>query len=209
MDSQSRAIPGRSAAPAPPIQTFHAPPGPLTLAKPAPPLSVAPGPPTLAKPAPPLSVVTPTALPLPPTAPNQTTQRNAAALTSMKPLSQYSIAVLRKAVSLHQRDITNATADQLATQQAIVTSLSHLKQLQGRVESLEHELKRQPTGSDNSKLLATELESARIIRSKERDRVIELRASENRHNYNISASRLDVQKMEKEIQSRQMPTPNL
>ena len=196
VDSHSRAIPRSSTAAAPATQPVHAPPNH----------------PIVANPAPLQSVVTPTELPLPPTAPTapkETTQRYTEALTSMKPLAQYSTAVLHKAISCHLTDLTNTTADQLVTQQAIATSLSHLRQLQGRIASLEDAFKREPTGTENSKSLATQLESTHIIRKKERDRIVELRAIEHRNNFNIGASRIDIQKMEGEIQCRKIPAPRM
>ena len=149
-------------------------------------------------------VATPTALPLPPTAPKQGADERNRALTSIKPLSQYPTAVLQKAITLHRGGITNAIADQLITQQAIITSLDHLRALQAQIASIERQLTREPTGSESTRHAQSHLETARATMKKERDRVVDLRVAANRYDFNIAASRVDIEKMENEIKSRGM-----
>lgn len=127
-------------------------------------------------------------------------------LTAIKPLSQYSIPVLRKAIEAHHADVRHSQAAQLAVQQATTTSLNQLRNLLAEVKDLETRFRTASRPIDQGEL-AFRLAVAKKATSQERDRVVELKAMERRHDFGIKSSRLDIQAMENEIKSREGSVP--
>ena len=149
----------------------------------------------------PLPIAIPTCLPLPPIARNEGSTAPRQPLTSIRPLSEYSNDVLLRTISFHLHTITATQAAQLAIHQATIISLKHLQDLVREIADLEKELKNDTTG-ENVAGLVHRLQMSRDMLNTQRDRVIQLKADERRHAYNLAASRADVARMNHEIKSR-------